>query len=355
MKKLLVITLSLMLLLSGFTGCAGTTGAPGGETGDTPDTSAGSAPEGTLQSTISPDEEYIVVNCMNAIEYFNAQKYGWEMAGKLFNVKVSFMGPADTDMNEMGTAFDSAIAKKPAGIVCFAYDPAMDPYIVKAEKAGIPVVTYVGFSGEPGDTYIGTSQYDLGYQGAKLYADTIGGKGKVAILTISGSSMFEERNNGFKDGFAEFPGIEVVALGDTKADSTTAVSTAKDIAIKYPDLTGFVCADSTGAAGAATALSELGLTGKIDILGLDRNTDVLQMVKDGTITGALCQNDVSMAYWAMISLITKAHVDIPLTSDNEAAGAKVTPNYIYTSVNLVTKDNVDYYLSANEEYAKNGF
>ena len=265
------------------------------------------------------------------------------------------MGPADTDMNEMGTAFDSAIAKKPAGIVAFGYDPAMDPYVQKARDAGIPVVTYVGHSEDPGDTYVGTSQYDLGYQGAKLYAEKIGGKGKVALLTISGSDMFTERDSGFKDGFAEYPGIQVVATGDTKADSTTAVSVAKDIAVKYPDLTGFVCADSTGAAGAATALSELGLSGKIDILGLDRNTDVLEMIKDGTITGALCQNDVSMSYWAMVSLITEKHVDMPLTSDNKAANAKVAPNSIYTSVNLVTKDNVDYYLKANEEYATNKF
>lgn len=352
MKKLLVIGLTLIMILASFAGC-GNSGSAADES--TAPASAAAAPEGTLQSMISPDEEYIVVNCMNSIEYFNAHKYEWEQAGKLFNVKVSFMGPADTNMNDMGTAFDSAIAKNPAGIVVFAYDPAMDSYIQKAKDAGIPVVTYVGYSGDPGDTYIGTSQYDLGYQGAKLYAEKIGGKGKVAILTISGSDMFTQRDNGFKAGFAEFPGIQVVAMGDTKADSTTAVSVAKDIAVKYPDLTGFVCSDSTGASGAATALSELGLTGKIDVLGLDRNTDVLQMIKDGTITGALCQNDVSMAYWSLLSLITEKHIDMPLTSDNKAAGAKVAPNDIYTSVNLITKDNVDYYLKANEEYAKNNF
>jgi ribose transport system substrate-binding protein len=147
----------------------------------------------------------------------------------------------------------------------------------------------------------------------------------------------------------------VVAYGDTKADSTTAVQAAKDIAIKYPDLKGFVCCDSTGASGAATALAELGLTGKVDVLGLDRNTDVLEMVKDGTITATLAQNDVSVAYWAFVCLFTENHANLPLSSDNAAAGAKVAPNYIYTSVNLITKDNVDYYLAANEVYATNGF
>jgi ABC-type sugar transport system substrate-binding protein len=192
-------------------------------------------------------------------------------------------------MTVMCTAMDSAIAKNPAGICVWGYDAALDSYIVKAQDAGIPVVTFVGSTTEHGDCYIGTSQYDLGYNGGKLYAESIGGQGEVAILTILGSDMFEERTQGFEDAFAEYPGVTVVAYGDTKADATIAISAAKDIAIKYPDLQGYVCTDSTGAQGAATALSELGLTGEVDVLGLDRNTETLQMVKDGTITGTLAQ------------------------------------------------------------------
>jgi len=42
-------------------------------------------------------------------------------------------------------------------------------------------------------------------------------------------------------------------------------------------------------------------------------------------------------FW-FITLFTANHVDMALTTDNVAAGAKVAPNYIYTSVNLITKD-----------------
>lgn len=351
MKKLLALILTLALAACLFAAC-GNNEQPNKES-KTPDAPA--AADGTLQSMISSDEEYVIVNCLNNIEYFNSQKYGWEMAGKLFGVKVSFTGPADDDINAMVSAFETAMAKEPAGICVWGYDAALDPYIKQAQAAGIPVVTYVGYSGETGDTYIGTSQHDLGYSGAKLYAEMLGGKGKVAIMTITGSAMFEERYQGFMDGFSEYPDIEVVAAGDTKADSVTAINAAKDIAIKYDDLNGFVCCDSTGASGAATALAELNLTGKVDVLGLDRNSDVLEMVQNGTITGTFAQNDISMSYWALVCLVTEAHIDMPLTADNAAAGAKVTPNYIYTSVNLVTKDNIDAYLEQNAIYATNGF
>lgn len=353
MKKLFAMTTVIMLVLSLLAGCGAPAAAP--QSSSDANNSAPAAASGTIWSGVDPNEEYIVVNCLNNIEYFNAHKYMWEQCGKMFGVKVSYTGPADDNMNVMCTAMDSAIAKKPAGICVWGYDAALDSYITKAQEAGIPVVTFVGSTTEHGDCYIGTSQYDLGYNGGKLYADSIGGQGEVAILTILGSDMFEERTQGFEDAFSEYPGITVVAYGDTKADATTAIEAAKDIAIKHPNLKGYVCTDSTGAQGAAAALSELGLTGKVDVLGLDRNTETLEMVKDGTITGTLAQNDVSVAYWAFMVLFTKNHVDMPLSTDNLKAGAKVDPNYIYTSVNLITKENVDYYLGANDVYATNSF
>ncbi len=348
MKKSLALILTVLMALGLLAGCA----APAAtETAAT----APAAAANTIWEGIDPNEEYIVVNCLNNIEFFSAHKYMWEQCGKQFGVKTSFTGPADDDMTVMCTAMDSAIAKNPAGICVWGYDAALDSYIVKAQEAGIPVVTYVGSTAEHGDCYIGTRQYDLGYNGGLLYAESIGGEGEVAILTILGSDMFEERAQGFVDAFAEYPNITVVAQGDTKADATIAVSAAKDIAIKYPELKGFVCTDSTGAQGGATALSELDLTGKVDVLGLDRNTETLQMVKDGVITGTLAQNDVSVAYWAFMTLFTANHVTMPLAMDNAVAGAKVAPNYIYTSVNLITADNVDSYLEANDLYATNGF
>lgn len=349
MKKLLSLILALAMIACLFVGCSGN------QVPAAPAANNAAAGDGTLQSMISPNEEYIVVNCLNNIEYWNAQKYGWEKAGELFGVKTSFVGPADGDVNAMISAMETSLAKEPAGICLFGFDEALSPYVDKAKDAGIPIVVYNGDIGRDDVTYVGTSAYDLGYQGAKLYAEMIGGKGKVAILTITGMKMHLDRTEGFEAGFAEYPDIEVVAIGDTQADTTIATSAAKDIAVKYEDLTGFVCTDSVGASGAATALAELGLTGKVDVLGLDRNTDALQLIQDGTITGSLCQNDISQAYWAMLCLIMDGHIDMALTTDNAAAKARVTPNALYTSVNLVTAENVQYYLDQNAIYATNGF
>ena len=41
-----------------------------------------------------------------------------------------------------------------------------------------------------------------------------------------------------------------------------------------------------------------------------------------------------------------------LSTDNKAAGAKLTPNRIETAINYVDKSNVDLYLAANKIYVK---
>ena len=302
---------------------------------------------------LSSDEEYIFVNCLRNIEFFNAHRYGWEKAGETFGVQTSYVGPADFDVPGMITAFDQALAKYPAGIVVWGVDPSLEPSINKAVELGIPVVTIVGdLPNSNRSTYVGSYQYDLGYVGGKGFAEAVNGVAKVAILTLPGIAMFDEREQGFRDAFEEYPGIEVVAVGDTKADIVVAMQTAKDIMIRFPDLDGFVGTDSTAAMGAATAVIEMDKVGEVQIVGMDRNTDLLQKIKEGVITASVAQGDVMVPFWAMMSLIAQNHYNPMLTTDNKAANANVVPSVIYIPANYIDQSNLEYYLGANEEYVE---
>lgn len=313
------------------------------------------APAGTLWSKIEPNKEYVVVNCINTIEYWNAHKYAWKNAGELFGVKTSWVGSDNDDTAVMVSNLESVISRKPAGIVVLGWDEGLAPSINKAVAQGIPVCTFSGdVVTSNRDTWLGTNQHDLGYVGGKKWASSVGGKGKVAILTYPGKGLFDGREKGFEDAFKEFPGIQVVAVGNTKTDPMVSIQAAKDILVRNPDLRGFVCCDATGAMGAVTAVKEAGLAGKVDILGLDRDSDTLNMIKKGIITGTVIQDDATMLYWAMFDLISANYYlrTALLSTDNKAAGAKLTPNRIETAINYVDKSNVDLYLAANKIYVQ---
>jgi ribose transport system substrate-binding protein len=310
------------------------------------------APAEVAQPATS-DEEYIYVSSMGNLEFFNAHKYGWKWAGERLGVKASYVGPAEYDMNAMVAAFDQAIAKKPKGICVFAVEPVLTPSINKATEAGIPVVTILGDLPESKRiAFVGSRQYDLGYTGGVKIAEALGGKGKIAILSIPGVQMFDDREAGFRAAFEAFPDIEVVQVGDTKADTVTAISVAKDILQRYPDLAAFVGTDSTGGIGAATAVEEAGKAGQVKTVAMDRNSDVLEKIQKGTLTGTVAQDDAAMAFWCLQTLYNYVHNQAPLTTDNANAGASTGPVNVFMSVNYIDASNLQYFLDANSLYTK---
>ncbi|MGD2027356.1 MAG: substrate-binding domain-containing protein, partial [Anaerolineales bacterium] len=296
-------------------------------------------------------DEYIYVSAMGNLEFFNAHKYGWAWSGDTLGVTATYVGPAEYDMNAMVAAFDQAIAKQPKGIAVFAVEPILEPSINKAVDAGIPVVTILGdLPNTKRLAFVGSYQYDLGFIGGKNLAEALGGEGKVAVLSIPGVAMFDDRENGYRAAFEEYPGIEVVQVGATGADTVTAINTAKDILQRFPDLAAFACTDSTGGIGAATAVEELGLVGDVKIVSMDRNSDVLEKIRDGVVTGTVAQNDAAMAFWALQVLYNYNYNQAPLTSDNDAAGVNAGPSIVYTAANYVDASNLDYFLEANSIY-----
>ena len=296
-------------------------------------------------------EEYIYVSCMGNLEFFNAHKYGWKWAGEKLGVKTTYVGPAEYDLNAMIGAFDQAIAKQPKGIVVFAVEPSLIPSINKAVDEGIPVVTILGdLPKSKRLSFVGSHQYTLGFEGGRRLAEAIGGKGKIAVLSIPGVQMFDDRETGYRAAFKEYKDIEVVQVGDTKADTVTAINTAKSIMLRHPDLAGFACTDSTGGIGSATAVEETGQVGKVKIVAMDRNSDILQKIDKGVITGTVVQNDAGMPFWALMLLYNANRFQPPLTSDNIGAKVNAHTSSIFTSINYADKSNLKWFLDANKMY-----
>jgi ribose transport system substrate-binding protein len=310
---------------------------------------AGFAQKASLKA--SPNEEYIAVACMGNLEYFSAHKFAWKWMGDALGVKTSYIGPAEYDVPGQIAAFDQAIARKPAGIAVFGVEESLKPEIDKAVAAGIPVVTYSGdVPDSKRSTFVGTNQHDLGYFGGMKLGEVLEGKGDVAILTISGVGMFDAREQGYREALATFPNIKVVQTGNTKADTVTAIDVAKAILQRYPNLAAFACTDSTGGIGSTTAVSEAGKTGKVKIVSMDRNSDVLQQVKSGVVTGTIAQDDCAEMVWCLMVLFSKRHFDPPLSTDNKRANVDAAPANIFTSISWIDKSNVDYFLAANKLY-----
>ncbi len=320
MKKLVSLLLALTLILA-----------------------AGMMP-GLAETTDKSDQLYIQVSALGGLDYFYDHMLGCEMAGKELGVRTEYVGPADYDMNAMIAALEQAIAKKPNGIVVVGFEDTLGPIIDKAIDAGIPVVTVDGdVPNSKRIAFVGTGNYNAGYQGGQYLANAIDGKGKVALMTKPGQGNLEERISGYEAALAQFPEIEIVQIADTQSDSIVAAQAAGALLQKYPDLAGIACVEAAGGAGAATAVKEAGKVGQVKIISMDRGEDVLSDIEAGVITASVAQQTALMPYYAIQILINVNNSNVAITSDNAAAGVSGVPASIDTGVIIIDAANAKYF------------
>lgn len=321
-KKLLILWLSLALILS---------------------TYVLAAPKKVKND---PSKElYIEVSCLWNLEYFNDHKVGMKLASDFLGVKTQTVGPAEWDIKAMVSEMERAIAKKPAGIVLFGADPALNPMVKKAMNAGIPVVTVDADQPDSGRlAFIGTGNYAAGLQGADILASMINKKGKVAIMSIPNQTNHQERIRGYKEGLAKYKEIQIVQIVDTGADAVKSAQVAAGVLEKYSDLAAIICTDSTGGAGASMAVKDANKAGAVKIMAMDRGAEILQAINDGVISASIVQQTCLMPYYAVVLMHNMKLGQYPVTSNNKAAKVTGSPVNIDTGTVIVDKSNVKFFM-----------
>lgn len=292
------------------------------------------------------DDLYVEVSAVGNLDYFYDHKLGMELAGRIWGVKTDYVGPAEYDMTAMVTAFEQTLARKNLrGVVVVGFEPVLVPIINKAVESGIPVVTVDADLPESERVaFVGTGNYEAGYEGGEKLASLMGNSGKVALMTKLGQSNLDERVRGYKDALGVHDGIEVVQVVDTLSDAIVAAQVATAVLRKHPDLAGVGCVEAAGGLGAATAVREAGLTGKVKIVAMDRGNEVLELIKEGTISATVAQQTALMPLYAVQILQQINSGNIPITSDNARAGISGVPSYIDTGVVIVDKSNYEYFI-----------
>jgi ribose transport system substrate-binding protein len=166
----------------------------------------------------------------------------------------------------------------------------------------------------------------------------------VAIMTKVGQPNLEERVRGYREALAKFPDIKVARIADTKSEVPTAAQAAASVLAAVPDLAGIACVEAAGGAGAATAIKEAGAAGKVKVVAMDRDNDILTYIKDGIIDATVVQQTMLMPYYGLMILYQINHHSVPISKDNKAAGISAVPRVIDTGTILVDKSNCQLFL-----------
>lgn len=332
MKKFLAATMATLMLV-GLTACGGgSASAPQGEV-----ESAGTVSEGQAQSTSSKTIKVAYIVKAMTDQFWIDMKEGAEVAAREKNVELLFQAPEkETDVEKQIQMVENAIVSRVDAIVLSAADSkALNPVIVKANQANIPVILVndtidnEALKADNGyvETYVGIDQYEAASLAGKYAAENLDG-GKVLLLEGPGGvDALAQRLAGFKDQLEGKPGFEIVSSQNANCDRNEAFNVMQNVLTSNPDVSVVWAVNAEMGQGAIQAIEQAGKTGEISVFDFDASNDDVETIEAGSLVGSVAQYPALQAEAAI-----QACLDV-------LAGEKLEEHTV-TKAELITKDNV---------------
>lgn len=176
-----------------------------------------------------------------------------------------------------------------------------------------------------------------GYLAAKDLFNSIGGKGNVAELRgVLGNDAAKKRNAGFEKALAEFPDIKVLDAQVANYVSSEAFTITQQWITRFGDtLNAIYCHNDDMAIGAAEALTQKELTGKVKISGFDGTAAAFNAIKEGKMYSTIFNNGFLVGgYGAALAYNAR-------TGKIDTATMDQSKRMFFSRVSLVKAENVD--------------
>jgi ribose transport system substrate-binding protein len=135
--------------------------------------------------------------------------------------------------------------------------------VISAHKAGAVVVAIDAQAEGPLDSFVGSENYDAGFQAGEYLAKSLGNKGKVAILDGIPVVPILERVRGFEDAIKKHPEMQIVTKQNGKQERDRALTVTENMLQSTPDLAGIFSVNDVGALGALAAIESNGANVKL--------------------------------------------------------------------------------------------
>ena len=293
--------------------------------------------------------EIATVVKITGIPWFNRMEVGVKDAGKELGVKSYQIGPADADPAQQVKMVEDLINKGVDAICITPNDAkALEPAFAKAKEKGIVVVTHESpdQKGKDYDVEL-IDNVKFGRHFWDMLVEYMGDSGQYAIfvgsLTVPLHNLWADV--GIEYAKEKYPNLELVTeripCGE---DQELSKQKTLELLKTYPDLKGIIGFGSLGPPGAAQALKEKGMAGKIAIVGTVLPDHAASYLKDGSMQHGILW-DPRDAGFAMTWIAKQMLDGKKITEGMVIPGmGKITLDGDVIKVDAVidiTKDNVD--------------
>jgi rhamnose transport system substrate-binding protein len=246
------------------------------------------------------------------IGYFSATTKGQaEAAAELTKnglpTEVTTDAPTEAAIQKQIEYIDNDISRGVDGILFAANDPiAISPVLRKALKAGVHVIGYDAESQPDAREWFVQQATPDGI--AKAIIDSLVAEvSKDADIAIVTSSLTAPNQNAWiaemkKYISAQGLKLNIVTILPSEEDQQQAFKVTGQILKAYPSVKGIIGLSSVAFPGAADAITQANLIGKVAVTGLSTPNQMKPFVKSGCVKSVILWNPVDLGYAAIYAM-----------------------------------------------------
>ena len=225
---------------------------------------------------------------------------GAEAAATEYNLKLTITGPeTEEDYEAQNRMVADAVAAGAEALVFSAIDYENTASAIDdAARAGVKIVAIdSSVASEMVSTYIGTDNYAAGRMAAQAALERVEGELTVGIVNYDISSANgQEREHGAVDLLQESGRAEVAAVINTLAEAGQAKEDTEAMLAEHPEINVLLAFNEPTSVGAAEAVSALGLSESVFLVGFDSNVVTVDGLQEGSVDALVVQNPYAMGY-----------------------------------------------------------
>ena len=292
-----------------------------------------------------PTWHIVFVNHVTTNPFNTPLQYGMRDAAQLTGCTTQWTGSAASISAEMVSAMNAAIASKADAIVVALVDQhAFNDPVNRALAAGIPVFSFnadvTPAQGNNRLAYIGQDLFKAGQLIGQKAVDLVPA-GRIGLfIATPGQLNIQPRLDGALDALKKSGKnytVDVIASGAAVNDE---ISRVKSYYLGHQDVRGMFAVDAGTTEGIAECMAEYNLAAKgVHGGGIDLLPRTLQLIKQGHLDFTIDQQPYLQGYYSVM----EAYLFL-------LSGGLIGPADINTGLKIVSKANVDAYLSTHTRY-----
>jgi methyl-accepting chemotaxis protein/ribose transport system substrate-binding protein len=224
-----------------------------------------------------------------------------ELATK--NANVDYRGFDGETWENIIDTFGKILEEDVNGIILPGFNDEAVPLIEKASQKNIPVMTFN--CDLPVNSkrmaYFGPDIGEAGYLAADFMVKALNGKGKVAMISGADIYVYMTRREKIIERLKKSRRIKIVEDVKGGHDNEKVCDLVKDLLNRRSDIGG-IFVTGVGVKGAAKAVRELNLIGKVKVICFDFNKEIFELIKEGIIYAAIGQDPFGQGHDPIVYL-----------------------------------------------------